>query len=137
MSNQCTPNAELGGPQIGAELLNKTGKCVITFRSTLTFGSAANIERYTRSSELDHSALGHIVRPVHDYLSYLGSEFRLTSRASRGGCVFSYPRPPPVAGRSRPGDRPMIPFNIESQINASDWQTAFVEMLPEIKRWLR
>ena len=31
----------------------------------------------------------------------------------------------------------MIAFNNESQNNASDWQTAFVEMLPEIKRWLR
>ena len=31
----------------------------------------------------------------------------------------------------------MIAFNTESQNTASDWQTAFVEMLPEIKRWLR
>ena len=31
----------------------------------------------------------------------------------------------------------MIAFNTESQNTASDWQSAFVEMLPEIKRWLR
>jgi DNA-binding NarL/FixJ family response regulator len=31
----------------------------------------------------------------------------------------------------------MIAFNNGSQTNASDWQTAFVEMLPEIKKWLR
>ena len=31
----------------------------------------------------------------------------------------------------------MIAINKESQHNASDWQTAFVAMLPEIKRWLR
>ena len=31
----------------------------------------------------------------------------------------------------------MIAFNTESQHTASDWQTAFVAMLPEIKRWLR
>jgi hypothetical protein len=31
----------------------------------------------------------------------------------------------------------MIAINTESQNNASDWQTAFVEMLPEIKKWLR
>ena len=31
----------------------------------------------------------------------------------------------------------MIAINKESQNNASDWQAAFVDMLPEIKRWLR
>ncbi len=31
----------------------------------------------------------------------------------------------------------MIAFNTEAQKSASDWQTAFVDMLPEIKKWLR
>ena len=31
----------------------------------------------------------------------------------------------------------MIAFNNESQNTASDWQSAFVAMLPEIKQWLR
>jgi hypothetical protein len=31
----------------------------------------------------------------------------------------------------------MIALNTESQTNASDWQTEFINMLPEITRWLR
>jgi hypothetical protein len=31
----------------------------------------------------------------------------------------------------------MIALNTESQNNASEWQTAFTKMLPEINRWLR
>jgi hypothetical protein len=31
----------------------------------------------------------------------------------------------------------MIALNTDSQNNAFDWQTAFVEMLPEIRKWLR